>query len=125
MSLRQSDNYKQNTKLCIDSVPGFLSSNSPVQDNMDKSYPILKKFLLNVDLKGSNHQRCKTVVEFIELSLKSEKDGEKDADLQEIIMGISFTLVNRMQALIIKDLFFTFISLKDCRLFQISKDKEF
>jgi len=71
-------------------IPGSSNKSSPVQDNMDKYYPTVKEFFSNVDLKGSNNQRCKTIVDFIKLSIKGNKDLEEDKDLFGCIIGNSY-----------------------------------
>jgi hypothetical protein len=68
-------------------IPGSSNKSSPVQDNMDRYYPTVKEFFSNVDLKGSNYQRCKTIVDFIKLSFKGNKDLEKDKDLFGCFIG--------------------------------------
>ena len=68
-------------------IPGSSNKSSPVQDNMDRYYPTVKEFFSNVDLKGSNYQRCKTIVDFIKLSFKGNKDLEKDKDLFGCCIG--------------------------------------
>ncbi len=68
-------------------IPGSSNKSSPVQDNMDKYYPTVKEFFSNVDLQGSSNQRCKTVLDFIELSIKGNKDLEKDKDLFGCFIG--------------------------------------
>jgi hypothetical protein len=68
-------------------IPGSSNKSSPVQDNMDKYYPTVKEFFSNVDLQGSSNQRCKTVLDFIRLSIKGNKDLEKDKDLFGCFIG--------------------------------------
>ena len=68
-------------------IPGSSNKSSPVQDNMDKYYPTVKEFFSNVDLQGSNNQRCKTVLDFFRLSIKGNKDSEKDKDLFGCFIG--------------------------------------
>jgi hypothetical protein len=68
-------------------IPGSSNNSSPVQDNMDRYYPTVKEFFSNVELQGSNNQRCKTVLDFIRLSIKGNKDLEKDKDCFACISG--------------------------------------
>ena len=68
-------------------IPGSSSNKLSAQDNMDKYYPTVKQFFLNVDLKGSKWQMCKSVCEFIELTLKGDKDQEKDKDCFGCLSG--------------------------------------